>query len=115
MLKMIDVLDRNLVESFIHSLSVQTEHLDELITGILNVSDYDLNNVITHFFKNNDAKEIAYALDINQTSLHAIQAGLALKQENIAETAKLVALCLAIETNTLSSVEVANSLEDFPI
>jgi len=38
-----------------------------------------------------------------------------MKKENIADTAKIVALCLALETNALDQVEIADSLEDYPI
>ena len=99
MLKMIDVLDQNLVQNFINSLSTQTEHLDELIEGILNTSNHDFDNVMNQFFTTNNAQEIAQALDINQDRLQAIQTGFAMQQEYIADTAKIVALCLALETN----------------
>ncbi|BAP37564.1 hypothetical protein ACNPQK_09245 [Acinetobacter guillouiae] len=115
MIKMIDVLEQNLVQNFIHSLSAQTEHLDELIEGILKASDHDFEHAMNDFFKTNDAAEVAQALDIHQERLDAIQSGLAMKKENIADTAKIVALCLALETNALDQVEIADSLEDYPV
>ena len=115
MIKMIDVLEQNLVQNFIHSLSAQTEHLDELIEGILKASDHDFEHAMNDCFKTNDAAEVAQALDIHQERLDAIQSGLAMKKENIADTAKIVALCLALETNALDQVEIADSLEDYPV
>ncbi|WP_010111300.1 hypothetical protein [Acinetobacter sp. P8-3-8] len=115
MLKMIDVLDQNLVQNFVDSLSAQTEHLDELIEGILKTSNHDFDHAIHQFFATNDAQEIAQALDINQDRLQAIQTGFAMQQENIADTAKIVALCLALETNALNQVHIADSLEGYPI
>lgn len=115
MLKMIDVLDKNLVQNFIDSLSAQTEHLDEFTQGILTASNQEFDYVMSHFFERHDAKEIASALDINQDQLHAIQTGLAMQQEYIADTAKIVALCLALETNLLEDIEIADCLEDYLI
>jgi len=115
MIKMIDVLEKNLVQDFIHSLSAQHEHLDELIDGILKSSHDDFKQAISHFFNSNDVSDVAQALDINQDHLEAIQSGFAMKKENIADTAKIVALCLAIETNSLDQVQVSDSLEDYPI
>ncbi|MEG0483313.1 MAG: hypothetical protein RR575_06560 [Acinetobacter sp.] len=115
MLKMIDVLDQNLVQNFINSLSAQTEHLDEFIEGILKTSNHDFDHVIQQFFETNDAQEIAQALDINQDRLQAIQTGFAMQQEYIADTAKVVALCLALETNALKQVDIADSLEGYPV
>lgn len=115
MIKMIDVLEQNLVQNFIHSLSAQTEHLDELIEGILKASDRDVSNAINDFLNINNASDLAQALDIQQERIVAIQSGLAMKKENIADTAKIVALCLALETNALDQVEIADSLEDYPI
>jgi bacterioferritin (cytochrome b1) len=115
MIKMIDVLEHNLVQNFIHSLSAQTEHLDELIEGILQTSHPDVTDAINNFLNLNNTSELAEALDIQQDRIEAIQSGLAMKKENIADTAKIVALCLALETNALDQVDIADSLEDYPI
>ncbi len=115
MLKMMDVLEQNLVQNFINSLSAQTEHTDELIDGIMNASEGDLKMAIHHFLSQNDAVEVAHALDIQQDHIQAIQTGLSLKKENLADTAKIVALCLALETNSLDHVEIAESLQDYPM
>lgn len=115
MLKMIDVLDQSLVKNFIDSLSAQNEHLDELIEGILKTSHHNFDDAMNDFFNTNNAHEIAESLDINQDRLNAIRTGLAMKQENLADTAKIVALCLALETDTLNQVNIADSLEDYPI
>ncbi len=115
MIKMTDVLEHNLVQSFIQSLSAQNEHFDELIQGILNASDHDFENAMRHFFTSNNPLEVAQALDINQDRLEAIRSGLAMQKENLADTAKIVALCLTLETNSLGQIEVADSLEDYPV
>lgn len=115
MIKMIDVLEQNLVQNFIHSLSTQNEHLDELIEGILNTSDRDFENAMQDFFNSNNPIEVAQALDINHDRLEAIRSGLAMKKENLADTAKIVALCIALETNSLNQLNIAESLEDYPV
>ena len=115
MLKMIDVFEQNLVQNFLNSLSAPTEHSDELITGIVNASDIKLNQAIADFFANNDAAEVAQALDISKAHLQAIQTGLSRKQENLTATAKIVALCLALESDALHQVEIADSLQDYPM
>lgn len=116
MLKMIDVLAQNLVQNFNHALSTPSEQLDELLNqGILNTSEDQLRNAMAAFFDREDALEVAQALDIPQEDLHALQAGLALKDENLSETAKIVALCLALETDSLAQVEVSDCLQDYPM
>ncbi|WP_173911231.1 hypothetical protein [Acinetobacter sp. Marseille-Q1618] len=113
--KISDVLEHSLVQKFVHSLSAQTEQLDELINGLLSAPQPDLNQAIAHFIANQETHNFAYALDIQKENLNAIQNGLALKKENLADTAKIVALCLAMEADTLSQLEVAESLQDFPM
>lgn len=115
MILMTDVLDQKLVQNFIHSLSMQNEQYEELIEGIMTASNVDFCKAIQHFLSDNNTTELAEALDINHEHIHAIQSGLALAQENIANTAKIVALCLAIETDSLDKVEVSDSLVDFII
>lgn len=113
--KMSDVLEHSLVQKFVHSLSAQTEHLDELIDGILNAPQQDFHQAISSFVADQDTPNFAQALDIQKENLQAIQDGLALQKEHLADTAKIVALCLALETNILTQLEVAESLKDFPM
>ena len=113
--KMSDVLEHSLVQKFVHSLSAQTEHLDELIDGILNAPQHDFHHVISSFVADQKTYDFAQALDIQKENLQAIQNGLALKKEHLADTAKIVALCLALETNLLTQLDVAESLKDFPM
>lgn len=115
MIKMIDVLDHNLVQNFIHSLSAQNEHFDELIDGILNAPDQDFDHAMQHFFSNNNPLDLAQALDINQDRLNAIRSGLAMQKENLADTAKIVALCLTLETGSLDQIEIADCLDEYPM
>ncbi|OTG66054.1 hypothetical protein [Acinetobacter silvestris] len=115
MLKMIDVFEQNLVQNFLNSLSSQTEPTDELMMAIINASDIELNHAIADFFSQNDATEVAQALDISKDQIEAIQIGSSLKKDNLADTAKIVALCLALESDALKYVEIADSLQDYPI
>lgn len=116
MLKMIDVLEHTLVQNFTSSLHSKMGSFDhQLNQGILNASELQLTNVINAFFIENDVLEVAHALDISPERIQSIQAGAALNQENLSDTAKLVALCLALETNALNTVEIADSLQDYPM
>lgn len=117
MLKMIDVLEQSLVQNFTHSLHSHTRQFDELFNqGILNTSDSALQNVVVNFFNRADAIEAAKALDISADRIAALQAGVALKDDQyLADTAKIVALCLALETNSLEQVEVSDCLQDYPM
>ncbi|MEG1709527.1 MAG: hypothetical protein RR285_12550 [Acinetobacter sp.] len=117
MLKMIDVLEQSLVQNFTHSLNTHTSQFDELLNqGILNASDTALQNAVINFFTRADAIEAAQALDISADRIQNLQSGLTLKDEQfLADTAKIVALCLALETNTLTQVEVSDCLQDYPM
>ncbi|MGC3820858.1 hypothetical protein [Acinetobacter sp. G11] len=117
MLKMIDVLEQSLVQNFTHSLNSHTGQFDELFQqGILNTSDSALHNVVVNFFNRADAIEAAKALDISAERIAALQSATALKDDQyIADTAKIVALCLALETDALAQVEVSDCLQDYPM
>ena len=116
MLKMMDVLEHNLVQNFSHSLNQASEQLDELLNqSILDTSEEQLHKVMSAFFKREDALETAQALDICQEDLQSLQAGLALKDEHLCDTAKIVALCLALETDSLAQVEIPDCLQDYPM
>lgn len=117
MLKMIDVLEQSLVQNFTHSLNSHTSQFDELFNqGILNTADSALQNVVVNFFNRADAIESAQALDISADRIQALQTGVALKDEQyLADTAKIVALCLALETDALAQVEVSDCLQDYPM
>ena len=117
MLKMIDVLEQQLVQNFSDSLFTQTDAIDDLFHEQLKtVADIDLQNLISQFFSTENALEVAQDLDIQADQIEAIQSGADLKDESlVAATAKIVAYCLAIETNTLHQVEVFESLQDYPM
>lgn len=113
--KISDVLERSLVQNFVVSLSAQTEQLDEIIDAMLNAPQHDLNQAIVQFIASQESHDFARALDIQKENLNAIQNGLALQKEHLADAAKIVALCLALETNSLKKLNIAESLNDFPM
>ncbi len=113
--KISDVLERSLVQNFVVSLSAQTEQLDEIIDAMLNAPQHDLNQAIVQFIASQESHDLARALDIQKENLNAIQNGLALQKEHLADAAKIVALCLALETNSLKKLNIAESLNDFPM
>ena len=116
MLKMIDVLEPNLVQNFKYALTSPTPHFDEQLNqGILNAPELQLHHALNSFLLEHNPLEVADALDISPERIQAIQSGKTLSHENLNDTAKVVALCLALETNTLANVEVADSLQDYPI
>lgn len=110
MLKMIDVLENSLVQNF--SLSLTDEQLHQ---GILNASEKELQFAVADFFRHHDPLETALALDIRPETLQDLQLGINLQATHLHETAKLAALCLALETNTLQQVEVSDCLYDYPM
>lgn len=117
MLKMTDVLEQSLVQNFTHGFSsTSVSQLDEQLNqSILNASDHALKNLINDFFQRPDALQTAHDLDISAEGIHALQQGVALKAEYLTETAKIAALCLALETNALHQIDIADSLHDFPM
>lgn len=117
MLKMTDVLAQSLVQDFTHGFSSSSAHQldDQLNQSILNAPDQALQNAIAAFFQRPDALQTALDLDINQESIAALQQGVALKADYLTETAKIAALCLALETDALAQMDIADSLQDFPM
>lgn len=117
MSKMIDVLEHNLVQNFsnalLHSTDVLTEQLHQ---GILNASDSALKDAVIAFFNRINADEAAQALEIPVERIANLQQGIALKDEKtLADTLKVVTLCLAMETDVLEQMDVSDSLQDYPI
>ena len=122
MLKMSDVLEHHLVQNLSHALnsstasSVATIEVDDLLNqAILNASELQLQNAISAFLIDNDVLELAHALDISPENIQAMQSGDLLNHDKLHDTAKVVALCLALETNTLETVEIAECLTDYPM
>lgn len=117
MSKMIDVLEHNLVQNFSNALLHSTEALSEqLHQGILNASDSALKEAVVAFFHRMSADEAAQALEIPAERIANLQQGIALKDEQtLADTLKVVTLCLAMETHVLDQVEVSDCLQDYPI
>lgn len=117
MLKTIDVLEQSLVQNFSHALQSHTAQFDALFhDDILNASDSALQNTLARFFAQEDAIATAQALDITLENIQSLQSGLALKDAtSVTDTAKIIALCLALETNALAQLEVSDALIDFPM
>lgn len=120
MLKMSDVLGHDLVQNFPHALTSSIAFdsnldMDDLISqAILQAPTSALHQAICSFFNEHDAVELAQALDIPTESLEAIQAG-EIHKEQLDDTSKIVALCLALETQTLTQVEIPESIQDYPM
>lgn len=120
MLKMSDVLGHDLVQNFPHALTSSRAFdsnidMDDLINqAILQAPTSSLYQAICSFFDEHDVVELAQALDITPESLEAIQAGEVSKAQ-LDDTGKIVALCLALETQTLAQVEIPECLKDYPI
>lgn len=117
MSKMIDVLEHNLVQNFSNALLHSTDVLSEQLNqGILNAPDLALKDAIVAFFNRVNVDEAAEALEIPAERIANLQQGIALKDEQtLADTLKVVTLCLAMETNLLEQIEVSDCLQDFPI
>lgn len=117
MFKMIDVFGENLVQNFQHNLASPCDQFDEVLNQcILNAPESKLHDAISYFFSNNDVLDIAAALDIEPSCVYNLQQGLDLQaQDNIENTAKVVMLCLALETEMLENVHIAESLTDYPM
>ena len=117
MLKMTDVLEQNLVQNFANALVHSADQISEQLNqAILSASDSALKDVVVQFFNRVDATETAAALEIPADRIVALQQGIALKDEQyLADTVKVVALCLAMETGGLDQVEVSDCLQDYPM
>ncbi|NWK73713.1 hypothetical protein D7V64_14800 [Acinetobacter cumulans] len=117
MLKMIDVLEQSLVQNFSESIFQATEQTEaQFHQELLKISDIDLANIVSTFFLNEQALEIAQHLDISTETIQEVQAGANLKDEAyITATTKIVAYCLAVETDAFNQVEVAECLQDYPM
>jgi len=116
MLNMTDVLGQNLVQNFSNALFHSADLLSEQLNqGILNASDSALKDAVVTFLNRIDVLDAA-ALEISAERIESLKQGIALKDEQfIADTLKVVTLCLAMETNTLDQVEVSNCLQDYPM
>ncbi|WP_297425698.1 hypothetical protein [uncultured Acinetobacter sp.] len=117
MLKMTDVLSHSLVQNFTQGFSsLSAAQLDEQLNqSILNASDHALARAVAAFFERPDALQSASALDISLDAIQALKQGIALKAEYLSDTLKIAALCLALETNALEQLDIAEPLQDFPI
>lgn len=117
MLNMTDVLGQNLVQNFSNALFHSADLLSEQLNqGILNASDSALKDAVVTFLNRIDVLDAAAALEISAERIESLKQGIALKDEQfIADTLKVVTLCLAMETNTLDQVEISDCLQDYPM
>lgn len=114
MFKMIDVLDQTLVQNFTHSLNSPTE-LDELFRqSLLDLSEIELQNVVVHFFAQDNALAKAKALELSDEAIQNLQTGENLTQgTTLTHTSKIVALCLAEEIDAFSQVQISEISTDY--
>ena len=118
MSKMIDVLEQSLVQNFSLSLTESSEQfMVQLHQGILNASEIDLHQAIRQFCSQINADEDAVqALELNRDMQELLANADNLKNEEfLADVTKIVALCLAYETNTLSELDIYQPLQDYPV
>ncbi len=116
MLKMTDVLAHSLVQDFTHAfLSCSPAQLDEQFNQRLFACAAELKDVVQQFCQRQDALMIAQALDIHAEALTALQQGQAFTEQYALETQKIAACCLALETNVLEQLNIADSLQDYPM
>lgn len=117
MLKMADVIGQKLAQNFSNILHGSSDVLSEQLNqGVLNASDSALSTAFVNFFNQVDAVEATAALGIPAERIDSIRQGLELKTDsNLADTLKVVTLCLAMEHNLLDQIEIFDSLHDFPM
>lgn len=115
MSKMIDVLTHAFVQNFPYAIMHDDElTADQLTECVLNVPEQQLKEAIAHLFHQVDAQETALALEISAERMAELQAGVDLQQHTkLEDTLKVVALGLAIETNTLQHLEISDCLVDY--
>ena len=114
MFKMIDVLDQTLVQNFTHSLNSPTELDDLFRQSLLNLSEIELQNVVAHFFAQDNAIAKAKALELSDEAIQRLQTGENLTQgAALTHTSKIVALCLAEEIDAFSQVQVSEISTDY--
>lgn len=117
MLKMLDVLEKNLVQNFILSLQTPSESLDEQFKqGLTNVPNHHIETLLSQFLQQEQCVEMLHAIDLTAERVQALQHSQCFTtQDNLTDTAKVMALYLAIETNTLAQVDIAQCLQDYPM
>lgn len=117
MFKISDVLTSNLVQNFNHAFAnTPTPRLDEqLQQSILNTPNTELQKLMTHFFQRQDAFDVLHALDIAIEDIAPLQHNSALKSKYLLETTKIVAFYLALENNIFAQLNIADSLNDYPM
>lgn len=117
MFKMVDVLDKNLVQNFILSLQSPCESLDEQFKqGISALPEQHIDLLFSQFLKQEQCLEMLQAIDLTHERLTALQHSQCFTtQDNLNDTAKVIALCLALETDALEQVDISQCLQDYPM
>lgn len=117
MLKMVDVLEKNLVQNFILSLQTPNDSFDEQFKqDLLNVPSQHIEALFDQILQQEQYVEMLHAIDLTAERVQDLQHDHTLtNQDNLTDTAKVMALCLAIETDALTQVNIAQCLQDYPM
>ena len=117
MLKMVDVLEKNLVQDFILSLQTPSESFDEQFKqGLINVPTEHIETLFCQFLAQDQSVEMLQAIDLTTERLQDLQSSQSFTaQDNLNDTAKVMALCLALETNAFTQVNIGECLQDYPM
>lgn len=117
MLKMVDVLEENLVQNFILSLQTPNDSFDEQFKkGLLNVPSQHIEALFNQILQQEQYVEMLHAIDLTAQRVQDLQCDHTLtNQENLNDTAKVLALYLAIETDAFTHVDIAECLQDYPM
>lgn len=87
----------------------------EDILNFFNASKLQLNNVITAFLIEHSPLKLAQISNICTDQIQNIQTDAALSRELLINTAKIVALYFTFKSDTLESIYIAESLEDYSV
>lgn len=117
MLKMVDVLEKNLVQNFILSLQTPNNAFDEQFKqALLHVPNQQIETLFDQFLQQEQSVEMLQAIDLTTERVQVLQNSQTFTtQDNLNDTAKVMALCLAIETNAFDQVDISACLQDYPM
>lgn len=117
MSKIIDVLEQSLVQKFSLALTESSEQFTkQLHQSLVNISEIELYNAIRQFCDNMNADDAVQALDLKHSFSDLLDSVENIKQEAfMPDLTKLIALCLAYETDSLNQLDIFQPLQDYPI
>jgi L-lactate utilization protein LutC len=117
MSNIIDVLEQSLVQKFPVALLESSEQFTEqLHKSLADVSDIELYNAIRQFCDNMNAEDAVHALDLKHSFADLLDSADKIKHEDfMSDITKLVALCLAYETDSLTQLDIFQPLQDYPV